>query len=173
MPSLQLVLRIRPFRITDCLPRNLRLVWCYRPPSPDATNGSDDDDDGSGDDDRSDQVAAYQETGELTGEVDVPAGTPIPWSTPVYVDTGGAEHGVVHVHLMEGADRLASYKIDLSGARSLDANRVGARGGGAPQAAAMDARVSFSLRVDVAGVPTVDSAMYVRVPGIVDNTRVV
>lgn len=104
--------------------------------------------------------AASGDGGESTGEVDVPAGTPIPWSATVPVavgaagvgggGSGAAAEGKVHVHLMEGADRVASYVIDLSPPEG--------EGRDGPWSEGKDPRLTFSFRVDGGGVPSVQSA---------------
>lgn len=121
------------------------------------------------------------------GEVDLAAGTPIPWSTAVVVDLGagagrkeagaeakrqGKSPGKVHVHLMEGVDRVASYVIDLAppvppggvapGAKRVGAGFFGGWGAGAPSNPAagrgVPSRLKFFFRVDDGGVPSVQSA---------------
>lgn len=93
----------------------------------------------------------------------MPAGTLIPWSTAVSIDTEASDRGAVHVYLMEGADRVASYRIDLSLPAGLDKrHKRGGVGGGAGMGdGALDARLKFSLRVDLAGVPRVEAARWV------------
>lgn len=133
---------------------------------------------------------ASQQDEEVTGAVDVPAGTPIPWSVDVPVDIsgsgsgdgghgGGGDGGVVeavkgkvaskhrgkvHVHLMEGADRVASYVIDLAPSGRISAAFLGeggggegGGGGGSGGGSAMP-QLKFVFRVDQEGVPSVLSA---------------
>lgn len=137
---------------------------------------------------RQEQEEGDEGGGTTTGEVDLAAGTPIPWSTPVVVDLearsgpagGGAgakgqgsSPGKVHVHLMEGADRVASYVIDLApaptagaapGGRRVGAGFFGGWGAGAGRPAGVTAergapsKLKFFFRVDDGGVPSVQSA---------------
>lgn len=77
------------------------------------------------------------------------------------VEIGGAASGAggkgaageedkVHVHLMEGADRVASYVVDLSPPSE--------GGGEGSWSERNDTRLTFLFRVDDGGVPSVESA---------------
>ena len=196
----------RPFRVVDSLSKGLRLVWRYDR----GAEGNDSDGDAGKSRDsssssspsssspprkgkgaRGQEEEGGQEGGgtTTTGEVDLAAGTPIPWSTPVVVDLGprggGAgpkgqdrSPGKVHVHLMEGADRVASYVIDLApppaGGAAPGSRRAGAgffggwgagagAGAGGPSSSAssergLPSKLKFFFRVDDGGVPSVQSA---------------
>eukprot|EP00903_Cladosiphon_okamuranus_P006417 g6281.t1 len=194
------VFKLRPFRVVDSLSKGLRLVWRY-----DGGGASDDaDSNGSGADAGNSRASLSSSSrwgkgsgaqeegggeegrGTTTGEVDLAAGTPIPWSTPVVVDLGargagagakgqGSSPGKVHVHLMEGADRVASYVVDLAPAPIARAapggKRVGAgffggwgasAGPGRPAVVSAEqgvpSKLKFFFRVDDGGVPSVQSA---------------
>lgn len=123
----------------------------------------------------------------MTGAIDVPAGTPIPWSVDVPVDissSGGGgigeavnwktarkHRGKVHVHLMEGADRVASYVIDLAPSGGTLAAFLGegggGEGGGGSGGGGAAPQLKFVFGVDQQGVPSVLSArcVYVGVQG--------
>lgn len=186
--------RCRPFRVVDSLSKGLRLVWRYDGGgTADANDGAD----GSGSGAKGtgkgpgDQERGGGEDGGVgttTGEVDLAAGSPIPWSTAVVVDLGarrggavgskgqGRSPGKVHVHLMEGADRVASYVIDLAppptGGAAPTGRRAGAgffggwgagAGASGPSSSTASERgapskLRFFFRVDDGGVPSVQSA---------------
>lgn len=93
---------------------------------------------------------------EFTGEVDVLAGTPIPWSTSVPVTVGVGARGKVHVHLMEGPDRVSSYEIDLFIPTGSAGGVIGGRGGG--KGPDLEATLKIFFLVDDGGVPSVQSA---------------
>lgn len=190
----------------DSLTRDLRLVWRYDGGAGDEPTDSDDEDNSSSNGGLADArdtgatsssrdsssrswlpsslrngKGAGEETGVSgggisTGEVDVPAGTPIPWSKEVPVDLGRRDRGQngrrgrLHVHLMEGAERVASYVIDLT--QSTPSTREkgvlwGWGAGGTRTAAASEraaavaaTKVKFFFRVDDGGVPSVHSARW-------------
>lgn len=141
--------------MVDRLPRGLRAVWIHIP-------------DPSSSPDSSSTQNASQSNGNpdesITGEVDIPSGTAIPWISGVSVKLGGGAGGVVtgkvYVHLMDGEDLLESYVIDLSSPKGawVGGGRL-ARGGGR----VVDcSRLELVLRVDDGGMPSVKSARCVE-----------
>eukprot|EP00752_Nemacystus_decipiens_P014332 g12751.t1 len=187
------VFKLRPFRVVDSLSKGLRLVWRYDGGGTGKTRGSSSSSPSRTGNGAGDEGGDERGGTTTTGEVDLAAGTSIPWSTPVVVDLGarrtaagagaqakGQERspGRVHVHLMEGADRVASYLIDLApaptggvapGARRAGAGFFGGWGAGAgagaggssPSDAAergAPSKLKFFFRVDDGGVPSVQSA---------------
>ncbi|CAM9786969.1 unnamed protein product [Ectocarpus sp. 4 AP-2014] len=202
------IFKLRPFQVVDSLTRDLRLVWRYDGGAGDEPTDSNDEDDSSSNGASADgrdtgattsgrdsssrswlpsslrnDKGAGEETGVggggiATGEVDVPAGTPIPWSKEVPVDLGTRDRGQhggrgrLHVHLMEGAERVASYVIDLAqstrstrgkgvlwGGGAVGARTAASAASASERAAAVAAtKVKFFFRVDDGGVPSVHSA---------------
>lgn len=209
------VFACRPFRVVDSLPRDLRLVWRYdddgdgdddshnnnhsgsssssrRGSSSDRDSSPSSSGDSGGGAERGIEERGGTGAGATTGVVDVPMGTAIPWSKAVTIDLGGGgrlggqeKRERVFVDLMEGADRVASYVVDVEQPRSQSAGsgpRGGKRGvfrgwgmgvnraaaaegdasGAASAAVAPEAsRLKVSFLVDGGGVPSVQSARWV------------
>lgn len=144
--------------MVDRLPKGLRAVWRHSP-------------DPSCPDSSSTQNASQSNKPpdeSITGEVDIPGGTAIPWISGVSVKLGGGVvTGKVYVHLMEGADLLESYVIDLSSPKGAwVGHRKSAKGGGR---VADYSRLEFVLRVDDGGMPSVQSARCVELHIVIGN----
>ncbi|CAM9961675.1 unnamed protein product [Discosporangium mesarthrocarpum] len=160
------LIKLRPFRVTDSLARPLKLIWRYRPRSEGATG-----------------VAIEEPCGPgCSGEVSVGQGTRLPSTTSIEVPVGdfagywgedGWGGGTLHLHVMEGVDRVSSYKIVLpqpqtqkdvvgldtgGGACHQQGSAAAAAGSGAGAGGLREARLKFVLRVDDGGVPEVGTA---------------